>query len=297
MFGYVTIDAQSLPEPRRHRYQAAYCGLCHTLREEYGGTARMTLSYDITFLYLLLSSLYEPAETEGEAFCPLHPLKKRPWMRNEIASYLAAMNVALAYFKSVDDWRDERSASGLAGSRMLRAAYEKVERAFPEKCAFIAEQLAGIASLEAARTSDVDALSNRTGAMLGEIYVWKPDLWSPPLRAMGESLGRFIYLMDAYEDLPSDERRRRFNPLRELKRDAQYDAVCRDALSLLIAECTDAFEVLPLEKDMDILRNVLYSGVWARYAQIQRRVERKRGLPVRSAKAQTGGQDKGGDTP
>ena len=109
MFGYVTICEPELKVKELRKYKAYYCGLCRTLQEEYGAAGQMTLTYDMTFLIVLLTSLYEcGGRTESHA-CKVHPLKKRPMLRNEITQYAADMNLLLAYFHLRDDWADERS--------------------------------------------------------------------------------------------------------------------------------------------------------------------------------------------
>ena len=75
MFGYVTIDPTELPKHAQERYQAYYCGLCRTLYRRYGNLGRATLSFDMTFLLILLSSLYEPAETLSRERCLPHPVR------------------------------------------------------------------------------------------------------------------------------------------------------------------------------------------------------------------------------
>ncbi len=276
MFGYVSIDSDSLSKDAQKRYSAYYCGLCHTLDKRFGNLGRMTLSNDMTFLAILLSSLYEPDEAVRGGRCPLHPLKKRDMLENEFSEYAADMNVVLAYYKGLDDWQDDRSPAGLMQSKLLAKAYRAAEKRHPDKCAAIRDSLGAIGELERQGSAAVDSLANQTARMLGEIYAVRDDYWQSTLRVMGESLGRFIYLMDAYEDLPRDERRNRFNPLRALKADEQYELLCRDSLSMMIAECTEAFELLPLQKDVDILRNILYSGVWTRYQRIWQKIERAR---------------------
>ena len=83
MFGYLTADLQRLTEEEQSRYKAAYCGLCRALQERHGELARLTLNYDMTFLVLLLQSLYEPEERSGEETCLPHPLEARAWQRSE----------------------------------------------------------------------------------------------------------------------------------------------------------------------------------------------------------------------
>lgn len=276
MFGYVVINKSELPAEAAARYEAFYCGLCRTLQTRHGNAARSTLSYDMTFLLILLSSLYEPEETAASGKCILHPIQAKPYIQNKISDYVADMNVVLAYYKGLDNWKDERRLSGLAQSNLLSKAYREVEARYPEKCAAIAACLEEIGAVEQANTLNVDALANQTAYMLGEIYAYKPeDMWADVLRRMGGALGRFIYMMDAYEDLPDDRRKKRYNPLAGYVKSEDYEALCQEGLSMLIAECADAFEVLPLVQDMDILRNVLYSGVWTRYVSIQNEKKKK----------------------
>ena len=76
--------------------------------------------------------------------------------------------------------------------------------------------------------------------------------------------------MDAYDDLPADVRKRRYNPLKPLKDRADYEEICRMSMMMPVADATEAFERLPVVLDADILRNVLYSGLWSRYAYLQK---------------------------
>ena len=83
MFGYVMANLPELNKEQRNRYEAVYCGICRNIRDCAGNTARLGLSYDMAFLALLLTSLYEPEECGGNCACKLHPLKPRPWVDNE----------------------------------------------------------------------------------------------------------------------------------------------------------------------------------------------------------------------
>ncbi|MDD3214307.1 MAG: DUF5685 family protein, partial [Eubacteriales bacterium] len=207
MFGYVTINPAELKERSRMRYQAYYCGLCRTLMDRYGNLGRITLSNDMTFLLTLLSSLYEPEEKTEKGRCAPHPLKEREYIGNEFSGYCADMNIALAYHKCMDDWTDDHNYAGKAEAKLLEKAYRQVEERYPEKCAAIENNLQDIGKLEQESCLEPDAPANLTARMLGEIFVYRNDYWAVPLRKLGEGLGRFIYLMDAYDDLPADLRR------------------------------------------------------------------------------------------
>ena len=134
MFGYLVAASELLEEEQQQRYKECYCGLCRSLDRCFGSAARLTLNYDLTFLVLLLSSLYEPEEEHGESVCPRHPAKRQQWMTNEISDYAANMNVALAYLKCLDDWHDDRSLTAYAEARTLKRWYEEISERYPRQC-------------------------------------------------------------------------------------------------------------------------------------------------------------------
>ena len=277
MFGYVTVNRQELTREEYYRFRAVYCGLCRTLRRQFGGVGRMGLSFDMTFLAMLLNALYEPEEESGYERCALHPLRPHPYVNSAPFEYAADLNIALSYHKCLDNWADDKNPAAAAGAKLLERHYRAVSARRPEKCAAIEAWLKRQGEIEREGTMDVDLCANLTGSLLGELYAWKDDEWSEGLRAMGESMGRFIYFMDAYEDLPGDEKRNRFNPLRTLSQQEDYEAMCRDALTMFLADCAEQFEQLPILRDASILRNILYSGAWSRYAQLQTRRNKARG--------------------
>ncbi|MBQ7867050.1 MAG: hypothetical protein IJ354_02755 [Clostridia bacterium] len=265
MFGYVTIAAGALTPEQQVRYRAFYCGLCHALGRRHGQLGRMTLSYDATFLYLLLTSLYEPESTEGSARCLPHPFKPHAYVQNELADYCCDMNIALAYHKCLDDWQDDHSLTGRTEAALLRQAYDRVYSLYPDKCREIERCLKAISALEKSGESSPDTGANLSARMLGVIYRFREDMWADTLGTLGEGLGRFVYLMDAYDDLEADLKKGRYNPLHAWHDRDDYETFVKDSLTLLIGEATEAFETLPLVQNMDILRNILYSGCWSRY--------------------------------
>lgn len=274
LFGYIIPNLPALDDAQKGRFRAVYCGLCRTLKRRHGLSGASTLSYDLTFMALLLTALYEPSEEQGEERCVTHPFKRHSYAVSEPFEYAADMNVALAYHKCLDNWLDDHSAVSLAESRLLKRSYSRVARQYPEKCAAIERWLDEIHQLERAQSLDLDAPVNSTGRMLGELFCYREnDFWTDSLRIIGDGLGRFIYFMDAYDDLPRDIRRGSFNPLKSLRDRADFEAFCKDAMTMMVADCTQEFERLPIVQDADLLRNVLYSGVWSRYVQIQRKRE------------------------
>lgn len=269
MFGYVTICEPELKVKDLKKYKAYYCGLCRELKERYGFSGQMTLTYDMTFAIIFLSSLYENAANMEMHRCKVHPVKKQMMLRNEITSYAAAMNVLLAYYHLDDDWRDDRKVSGLVAKSVLKGKAEKIIRQYPRQSRAIREGLSELAQCEKEENTDLDRTAGCFGKLMEELFVYKEDIWERELRRMGFFLGKFIYLMDAYEDLPEDLEKSRYNPLKELYGKEDYEERIGQILCMMIAESTAEFERLPCLVDVDILRNILYDGIWSRYNKIQ----------------------------
>ena len=132
MFGFVMADIKELSREEQERYSAVYCGVCRQMRIRSSQTARLGLSYDLTFLSMLLMSLYEPEEETGDRACLLHPVKPKPWIDNRYIRYAADMNVVLSYYNCLDDWQDDHSLAGRAEAALLKKGYEQVLGRYPQ---------------------------------------------------------------------------------------------------------------------------------------------------------------------
>ena len=141
MFGYILANMEQLSPEDRYRYQSYYCGLCRALGNRRNPLCRMTLSYDITFLALFLSAVYDAPESLHNQKCRVHPLKKQEYLKSEILDYAADMNIYLAYYNMLDDWNDDKNLLSLGESRLLEKECKKVEQSFPRQCRVIREKL------------------------------------------------------------------------------------------------------------------------------------------------------------
>ena len=265
MFGYLTADISKLSQEELTRYKACYCGLCRSIKDRQGNFARLTLNYDMTFLVLLLSSLYEPEERAGENRCMVHPAKPRAWLRNEVTDYAADMNLALAYHKCRDDWQDDKSLAAAAVSKVFEGRYKQICQNYPRQCAAMEEMMTELRKAELSGEANADLNAGLFGKLMAEIFCWHDDRWSETLRMMGQSLGEFIYIMDACMDLDGDVVRRRYNPLKEFHKKENNEELFRDILKMLLGQCLFYFDHLPLVQDAGILKNVLCSGLWAQF--------------------------------
>ena len=268
MFGYVMANLSEMEKSRRKRYAQVYCGICRGIRSQCSQSCRMALSYDMAFLSMLLMSLYEPEESGGKHACMLHP--GRSWTDNIYIRYGADMNVALAYYKALDDYEDEGKITAKFLCGLFGKELERIQATYPRQCRAISEGISALNRLEKDGCANPDEPAGCFGKLMGELLVYEEDLWAPTLRKLGEALGRYIYLADAAVDYHRDDKKKQYNPFLAMGMQADWHA-WEQYLVLAMSRCTDAYERLPLVQDKDILDNILYSGVWIEYRRRQRR--------------------------
>ena len=205
MFGCMIANQALLSEPEKARYKGCYCGLCRVLRERHGFFGRVALTYDMTFLVLVLTSMLEPEERSGMERCMAHPARRHYYWQNDITEYAADMNVALAYHNCRDDFLDDGSAVGFWEAEALQGQYEIIKSIWPRQCAAIERELEALSALERENRQEPDAAAACFGRLLGELFVTDDPL-TERLRPFGDALGRMIYLQDAVIDLEDDRK-------------------------------------------------------------------------------------------
>ena len=274
MFGYIRPNLSVLSEENKSCFRTCYCGLCQALRREAGWNGSLALSYDLTFLAMLLSAVYDDDENTGKIRCPIHPVHIRMYAVGEAWDYAARMNLLLFHYKCDDNWHDDHNPASRLQMRLIKGAFERSAANHPAQAQAIRVWIEETRAYEADGNAGMDQVLNSTGAMLGRLFSgFRPDdYWADTLGRIGEGLGRFIHFMDAYEDLPRDLKRGQYNILKPWRNRADYEDACLYALQSFAAESADAFEALPIwGEKADILRNILYSGLWMRYAAIRQK--------------------------
>lgn len=271
MFGYVVVNKPELKIKDYDRYREYYCGLCHVLKKEQGITTQITLNNDMTFLNILLSSLYEPKDIIKKERCVMHPIHSHIARYNEYTSYCAKMTIVLTYLKCDDDVRDDNSKSRNLYKRVLQKKYDRIKKEYPKKIKTIEDNLNIITSYENKNLLDLDKVANCFGEVMSALTVYKDDQWSDELSALGFYLGKYIYLIDAYEDIESDIKKKNYNPFFEKYKSNDFDTYCKNILEMMMSEVSVNLEKLPLIRDIEILRNIVYSGVWTKYELVKKK--------------------------
>ena len=268
MFGYVRPALNLLSQEQRDAYQSAYCGLCHTLSGRHGPLTRFTLNYDFTFLAILLSGAR--GEREDCALrCPVHPLRAPRQCQCGSALELAAdESMVLTWYKLTDDIQDHGPLRGLPSRlarQSLRGAYERAARSAPEFDAQVRAGMARLRQLERDQSPQLDRVADAFAGILASAADARlPD--DSQRRAMGQllyHLGRWIYLVDAWDDLDEDKKRQRYNPL-----DARFSGRAREEQEYVSTTMTHSLRLLTSAANLlsfgtwaPLVENILYSGL------------------------------------
>lgn len=281
MFGYITVNKEELKLRELKEYHAYYCGLCRALKQKSGSSARLTLTYDMTFLILVLTGLYEPESKHYKHRCAVRLGHQEEILENEYSFYAADMNLLLSYFNLLDDWKDEKRMEKLALAKLLEKPYQRIAKQYSRQNQAVLQYLERLKRCEECGERNPDLPAGYTGELLGEIFVYREDEWKDSLYQMGYHLGKFIYLMDAYEDRNEDKKSGNYNAfsfyfIEKGLKETEQEQVCYQILRMIVAEAAREFERLPILKNSEIIRNILYSGVWVNYERIrQQRVKGK----------------------
>ncbi len=274
MFGYVVANNQELKVKELEEYKAYYCGLCNALKKKHGVKGQVTLNYDCVFLAILLTALYEPETKETKIACALHPSKRRSVLKNDIIEYIADIDIMLAYHNLKDAWQDERNILKWIGASVLKKDYKRLAKKYPRQHSTLVSYMEQINICQNEDSTNLDLAAKLSGIAMGEMFIYKEDEWSEILRKIGYYLGKFIYLMDAYDDLEDDIKNKQYNVLKHYMQQEDFHEMCEKILAQMMSACAHEFEKLPILLDIGILRNIIYAGVWTRFDQIRKKREK-----------------------
>ena len=271
MFGYVNIARDKLGADNFRIFSSYYCGLCKAVGRRCSQVSRLGLSYDITFLALVLSSaaLEDADITDGR--CAVHPFKKRPFVKNDVAvDYAAEIGELLMYLKLEDDANDEGGLKPRLAMLALGRGKNRALGNYPDAYEFISERLMELSELEKRNCSEIDEVADRFAKILE--YVFTPAFIENAdtrriLAWFGYNLGRWLYIIDAYSDMEKDEKSGAYNPFlagadntaerikSEIRERVDF------SLTLTLENMASALELLKLHRNRELVENIVYQGL------------------------------------
>lgn len=274
MFGYVTVDKPNILIKDFATYKSYYCGLCKVIGENNSQLTRLTTNYDIVLLALLVHN-YENAEPKFvEEHCVLHPIgRKNPIAKSpELLGRVADINLILGYFKAVDDVNDDGKRRLVAN--FLRGKYKKLKRNYPKLCEEVSDSYGRLCELEKDGCRDVETLASEFGHVMEAVARASTEKCDALLERLLFHVGRWIYYIDAIDDLKRDTAEKKYNPFSS----SVSDDVCklieesqpyyRQLLYGEIEKVQDCYNKMEISISEGALSNIIYRGLRSRTEQV-----------------------------
>ena len=261
MFGYVTFYRDELKIKDYDKFRAYYCGLCKQMGKSFNQLVRLGLSYDFTFLALLLDSL-DCGETSFEnQGCFKHMGKKRATVvENEAVSYAADMSIIFMYFKLLDDVRDDFSLVSAIAMIPYWFAQLKIKSKYGGIIGAIRGNLKELSRLEREECGNIDEIAHTFAGIMEKLF----DCGGEDLKRLGYNLGRFIYIADAADDYEKDLKRKKYNPFKFAysgKSPDEIREIAGRSMMMTLAMASENYEKLDVRKNKDLLDNIIYMGL------------------------------------
>ncbi|MBQ6714300.1 MAG: hypothetical protein IJN15_01985 [Clostridia bacterium] len=266
MFGYIKADKPELKIKEFEAYKAVYCTLCKKLGKNYGFISRLTLSYDFTFLAMLNMSLKDGCPVYEQKRCAFNPLKKCNYCKEaEDLEMPCAAAMILLYYKILDNISDEKGFKKL-GFKILKpifsGAHKKASKAYPQIEEWVKEYIETQNKLEKRNCDSLDMAADPSALMLSKLFTLcsSDQKQKRVLERLGYCLGRYIYILDAVNDLPKDIKTGNYNVFKNTQENETFDKA-KAQLYFCISEAAKAFELLEIKKYETILGNIIYLGL------------------------------------
>lgn len=275
MFGYIVPEKPEMKIKEYELFRAYYCGVCRSIGKRHGQLSRLSLNYDSAFLAVLLSAVDNGKVKALKKRCIAHPVEKRHMVCDSgIVDYASDINILLAYYNLEDKKRDDGKFVPKAAMLLLKRTFRKLRKQYSAKCSVIEERLKDLEQLEKSHCPSMDMAAEPFARLMEEVTAYEPlskdEKREKALRWIGYNLGKWIYLLDAFDDLEKDILSGSYNPLvyqyRYGGQDiAEFKQSILDRvefnLTYSLGEISKAFELLDVKINKGILENIIYMGM------------------------------------
>lgn len=265
MFGYVLVHKPEMRVKEYETYKSVYCALCREMGRRYGILTRFTLSYDFTFFAVLCAGLTENEISAERKMCVCNPLKKCNYCVCEnVFGLPAAASVITAYYKADDDRRDEKGIKKIRGAVMkllLYASHKKAASDYTQIEKICKNYICEQKKVEKNMECDTDAAAHPTAEMLSRLFSLITDNsdTSGKLGRLGYCLGRWLYFIDAADDMEKDKKSGSYNVF--IKNECDGEIIDR-AINLSETAVREAYSVITDDRLRPITENILYMGLY-----------------------------------
>lgn len=301
MLGYVRLYKPDLLIKEFQRYQSVYCAVCKSMGRQFGQLKRLGVSYDAAFLALFFLAFKKDEKKAYAEACVANPLKKRAIAAADpLVDFAAAMTCYLAYESGLDHMEDRQWLKGIPQTTVFASAARKIRLKYPELCSAIEKELRGLADFERREGQKAGVPSEMlredaelcarnaaafNGRILAAIFVHAASLIIPEnpdlkgldtmFETIGQSLGEWVYLMDAWEDCDKDIKARRFNPFARLG-EAEREELAVSLLKEREENLDRHAALLPYYKDAAIVQNIICQALPEERCRVRKKEKQRK---------------------
>lgn len=270
MFGYVKPFKPDMKIRDFETYQSVYCGLCRQLGHSFGPFAKLTLSYDFTFLAMMAMAVTEENAVCETGACPVNPFKKRKFVAdNKALEFSAACAMIMLYYKTKDSIADRgfsEKIKALLFYPFSAHARKKAAKKYPDIDTVMQKITAQQAEIELKNSPVTDEAAEPTAQALSTVFslLNEDETQKRVLGHIGYMLGRYIYLCDAFDDIQKDIDLKNYNPFVTAYGKDDILGICsqaRASLNLTTASLCASYELIDIHHYKDILDNIIYQGL------------------------------------
>ena len=268
MFGYLQIEKEELLVKEFETYKAIYCGLCKQMGKDYSFLTRLTLSYDCTFYAMLLMSLNRSCKGFKDGRCTCNPLKKCKFATDSGDAYrkAAAFSMISVYYKIIDDIQDSVFFKKLL-CKIIKPFFshqrKKAADKYPDMDKAVSDMMKMQYDAEHSEKPSVDMSAHPTALMLAAVLSAEAhdEIQKRVLYEFGYHIGRWIYLVDAADDIEKDIKSNGFNPFVNKKTgEVKSSDFIKAVLNQSLARAYDAYNLLNFTDFKGILDNMMLLG-------------------------------------
>ncbi len=291
MFGYITPLLDELTVRQYNYFRSYYCGICKEINYEYGNLPRMCLNYDMTFIGFLLDGLYDENLDITKERCVKHPLSKHAISKKTNAlNYVTDLSILFSSYKLKDNIIDDNSTKSKVFYLALSSSSKKCQKKLVKADSIISKNLSDISIMERSKNfKSLDEISHPFSDIMGSIlrdFPFPIDNDSLAIREnlywLGYFIGKWIYLMDAVDDLKEDMDNSKFNPFVALyNKDNTLDfpSLINNILEEIdlniitcLTNCADYVKLIPFKKHKDIIENTINLGMMDKYYSVLNKI-------------------------
>jgi hypothetical protein len=276
MFGYVNVDKPNMLIKDFTEYKAYYCGLCKTIGKRYSQLSRLTVNFDITFLTILAHNYRKVLPTFKHEHCLIHPVGKKFMIaaNDKVQEIVADLNLILGYHKALDDVIDGGGLKHKSVKSYLKSKYLRAAKKFPEVASSVEKHYNDLRLLEKNKETSLDKLADPFALLLTDICIAAAGKSDDNLENLCYNLGRWIYIIDAYDDLLNDLEANKFNPLNpsgekidETRAQEIYETVHQNLFSA-IDNMRVSYDSMDITIAEGPLSNIIYCGLYTRSSAV-----------------------------